>query len=205
MKTLLAIPNDGFICAETVQSLFTAGYKFDFLQNHVSKLTLNFNVLLCHAMNNNYEYFIMLHNDIVPVEFNWMKELISILEDYDLDILGVNNAIKNNEGLTSTAIEGRNISIVEAAKKDILFNENLDINTGLMIIKLSNKFKKLVQLSQLRFRVEDTIEFNNEKFQANGVLTEDWLFSRDCIKLGLNVASTSLIKTAHLGNAFYTT
>lgn len=65
------------------------------------------NVLLCNALNLREEHgltwFALLHADIAPEHF-WLDKLITEAEKHDADMMSVVVPIKDQKGLTSTAI-----------------------------------------------------------------------------------------------------
>ena len=72
-----------------------------------SVLTRAFNLLYAHALNerrNGTSHFCLLHDDIVPEPF-WLDEMLRLMERHDADVLSVVVPIKNEKGLTSTALD----------------------------------------------------------------------------------------------------
>lgn len=190
--------------------------------------THNFNMNYCTAYNarrteknpDGFTHFAMLHDDVQPLQPDWMECLYRILSANDLDVLSAVIAIKDDRGLTSTGFDTdlwkpRRITTYELLNKlpptitnrDVpsYFGEgndkmqgpsgNLIINTGLMLMRLDRPWSDKV-----------VFQFRNEVWTLpDGRLCpefepEDWRFSRFLARKGAHFGATREIATLHHGN-----
>lgn len=86
----------------------TSKYRAIYLIGQGSLLAANCNTLWAAALNvqkeHGIKWFAMLHSDIAP-EQNWVDKLIEIAERENADLLSALVPIKDQSGITSTAIE----------------------------------------------------------------------------------------------------
>lgn len=68
-----------------------------------------FNRLWCNAVNEGYEYFAMLHGDVVPEPY-WLDKLHEIMQARGVDVVSVMVPIKTASGFTSTGIDNPELS-----------------------------------------------------------------------------------------------
>src|SRR5689334_10761696 len=70
----------------------------------------NFNSLWCKALNSRerdgWTHFAMIHSDVLPEEW-WLDTLLVEMARAHADVLSVVLAIKDNRGVTSTALQDR--------------------------------------------------------------------------------------------------
>jgi len=183
----------------------------------LSALPHNFNTGWCVALNivhlgERVDYFAMLHADIAP-EPGWLSKLIEEMEDKQLDVLSAVSPIKNNLGLTSTAIDNNErdtwrpmcrLTMKEVFDLPETFTEDdlpgpLLINTGCWVVKWNQDWCK-----QVHFEFNDRIVFNTAlnrympEFEP-----EDWCISRMFNDLGLRVGATRKVRLAHYGDREY--
>ena len=222
------ITHDGRIDMSSATALYvTASEKYPVLVQvqQSSLLAKNCNELWCDALNkrakHNFKWFAMLHSDVRP-EANWLDKLIELAEEHDADMLSVALPIKDERGLTSTAISSffdkRSASVRLTQKQlkalpetfnwfDVMENFTTDqlkspgsfllANTGCMVVRLDKPFSE-----QLYFTISDRIEQLEGIFKAF-VEPEDWFFSRRVQELGGLVMVTTAIKALHVGNMAY--
>ena len=113
MKLLLAMPSgSGYPHYRASRALYHAqgpipGVNVDIVVSVMSALAHNFNRVWTKALNEKYDYFAMLHDDVVP-EDGWLARLHDILTFKKYDMLSCVIRIKNDTGDTSTAT-GRRI------------------------------------------------------------------------------------------------
>lgn len=108
---LLGCPTyDGSLNSLTAQSIFATAAREHRVFTAVadfSLVSLNCNRLWCQALNtreaNQLEWFAMLHADVAPEPW-WLDKLIAEAERNDADLLSAVVPIKDERGLTSTAI-----------------------------------------------------------------------------------------------------
>ena len=207
------------------QALYLYGARRDNLVTDVKTRSLSllaycFNNLWCDALNDKtYDYFLLMHADIVPcAPTGWISKLIQEAHGYDL--LSALVPVKNQDGLTSTAMESaehptpRRLSLHEANQLPTTFTardvakvygweqhaeQRLLLNTGLMLMDLRRNRDKW---EQMYFRITDRIEKRNGKFVPL-VDPEDWDFSRQAHAQGLKVAVTRAVTLLHNGSADY--
>jgi len=183
----------------------------------MSLLTFSFNDLWAKALNARNEHgidrFVMLHSDIQPLASSWIDDLLDELNRTDADVLSAVIAIKDHNGLTSTAIDThlfrpRRLTFTEIAELPETFgghdlaciheegegcNVDLLINTGLMAIRFDHPW-----VEQACFSFTDRIVKRDGKYIAE-IEPEDWKFSRWCHSQGLKVLATKKIKASHFG------
>lgn len=165
----------------------------------------------------NADWFLIWHSDIVPEPF-FVDKMVDIAEAKKADILSVVVPIKDEKGLTSTALDEpvgdvpldwrvRRLTMSEVLGKEPVNGEileptftrpNLLVNTGLFLLRLSVPWR-----DQIRFHFEDQIIRVHGRRKAV-VMPEDWGFSRDARKLGCNsIWATREIRVEHKGAATY--
>lgn len=177
-----------------------------------SLLAANFNALWVSALNQAIrgggpDYFAMQHADIQPQDW-WLDDLIVELEANDLDVLGVVAPIKDDNGLTSVALDRPDkdtwrpmcrLTTDEIRNLPQTFTShhvghNLLINTGLWVCRFDPDWAKKVH-----FTVNDRIVRMTDGSFIAQVEPEDWFFSRICHEIGLQVGVTRKIRLEHIG------
>lgn len=174
-----------------------------------------FNQLLRQALDTDCDYFVMLHSDLGTSEPDWVFKLINLLETNQLDVISAVAPIKNNQGLTSTAVDNREffprrLTLSEInAGPEVLTNDvcksmhgsALLINTGMMMWRMET-LKKCVPEFAFEFHDgwlampdETGGRRLNPYFQP-----EDWLMSRFLDRKGIAYAATRAIATLHEGS-----
>lgn len=189
-----------------------------YLPHGSSLLAKNFNALWGEGISGGYDYFIMLHSDIVP-EDGWGQKLIDLIETHQADTVSVAMPIKSDKGWTSCGIGDHcnkwsplfRFTMKQLAKLPGTFtpddigwrNYPLVWNTGCWIADVrkpwcfrTNHAGELLA----RFQVNDRIRFNKEtgKLTVQGE-SEDWYFSRILYDLGCKCMVTREIKARHYG------
>jgi len=110
-KVLIGSPNhDGRMDADGAAALYclpsNQKHECHAVNKTSSLLTLNCNVLWCHALNaraDGFTWFAMLHSDIRPDNY-WVDTLIDEAEKYGADMVSAVVPIKDPRGLTSTGL-----------------------------------------------------------------------------------------------------
>lgn len=215
MKIYFGLPShNGQIHADLIgafikSSLKGLAHKFN-VQSY-SALCYNFNKLFCNALNertSGITHFLLLHADLVPQDFGWLDKMADIMEREKADILSVIAPIKNNTGITSTAldepVEGnydhtfrpRRLTLHELHKDypKTFTHPKLLVNTGCMLVDLRKDW-----VEKIWFRFEDGILRNTKGQFIPTVAPEDWLFSRDAKALGAKIVATREIEVIHHG------
>lgn len=197
MKVFLGIPSAGTHVTESLNGILVCTKEHDVMYDYAvsSNLCYNFNLLWCHMLKQEVDYFAMLHADIEVPSF-WIDTLIEKMGDND--VLSVFSPIKDNTNRTSTALQGKD-KVTNILCSDVgnypeiiteeITGEKLLINTGCMLVKVGEWCKHFPG-----FTVENRIEHGVPR-----TVTEDWLFSNWCNKKGLKVAATSAINLTHYG------
>lgn len=113
---------DGQLHHGTARSLYATACRNRHVQvfvNSGSLLNDNCNKIWTTALNNRdnmgAEWFGLLHADMEPEPF-WLDKLISEAEKYDADFLSACIALKDNRGLTSTAIASEDGDLEQAGR-----------------------------------------------------------------------------------------
>ena len=196
--------------------------------NNMSLLAQNFNALLCQALNLKEKlgltHFVLMHADVCPQDADWLTRLLAIQEDEGVDVLSCVIPIKDGRGLTSTALDlpnsgpvayrQRRLTTTEVLSLPATFNAEtaarriegfpgdvhptLLLNTGLMSIRLDAPW-----LPGVRFTINDAIQTDSDGMFVPRVEPEDWNFSRQLSKLGVQVAATRELDILHVGHKDY--
>lgn len=217
-KVFIGIPtHDSRLDAGCAKSLIFHGVQDSILCFHGSSLLAhNFNTLLCNAIASGAEYFCLMHADVEPMEANWLKKLIWILEREKYSVLSVASPIKDASGDTSTALmrDGHDVERIPVAwtfERDegvtemfpdtfangFMKGETLMVNTGLMLIKLSGINPVLNY-----FTITDAIQLVDGKYIPRN-LPEDWNFSLMLARDGIRYGVTREILINHIGQKAY--
>lgn len=179
-----------------------------------SLLGQTFNGLWCTALNQrgrfDIRYFAMLHSDIEP-EAYWIDKLIAELVTHDADVVSAVIPIKDDRGLTSTAVENpadpwhveRRLTMREVEQLPTTFGiadlgyadgRALLVNTGCWVCRFDSPW-----VEEVCFSIRDRIERSpNGTFRA-AVQPEDWRFSRWLNERGLKAMATRAVKAHHVG------
>ncbi len=177
-----------------------------------SLLSRVFNGLWTKALQQQEQFhithFAMLHADIVPA-VGWLDTLLEEQQRTGADILSVVVPIKNEKGLTSTAIDSkddpwaieRRITMTEAMALPATFSaadcgfpdRALLLNTGCWIADLRKPWCK-----QVAFNIKDRIHEGQPQ-----TMSEDWDFSRQVHALGGKLLATRKVRVEHVGSLNY--
>jgi len=185
-----------------------------------SLLANAYNHIWCHALNvrkeHNMKWFAILHADIRPEDF-WADKLIAEAEKYDADVMSAVVPIKENSGVTSTAIGTSNHyqragrltqkQILHPDSKETFSIEDvypndfeqyrLLVNTGCFVCRIDKPW-----CENVHFTINDRIIKFDGKYMAQ-VEPEDWFFSRRVAEEGGLVMATRKVKLEHLGGRSY--
>jgi hypothetical protein len=170
------------------------------------------------AGQSGFDYFAMLHADVVP-EPNWLDVLVGEIEKYNLDVIHAVCAMKEPKGRTSTAIAYsgdpwqplRRITVRELAKLWPTFTvgivrEQLEPaayallpNTGCLLLKMGDWLQNFPG-----FEIRDRLIFGpspgrSESHWQAWTVSEDWNFGFWCAANGVKVGATSKVTTRHIG------
>jgi hypothetical protein len=185
-----------------------------------SMLCESFNGGVAAAKNGKFDDFTMIHSDIVA-DPGWLVLLMTARESVDADVCNAVARIKDDRGVTSTAIaystdimdRKRRLTVRECAQlpetftiedvRRVLDPEALLLlpNPGLLSIRMGEWFYKWPG-----FRTESFVEHvaDGDFYRAKEI-SEDWLFGYYCHEHGIRVAATTAVKTDHIGRKKYST
>jgi GT2 family glycosyltransferase len=135
--------------------------------------------------------------------------MVRLLQEHKADVLSVVIPIKNEKGLTSTALDVgigdedshwrvKRLTLTEIYNdyEPTFTHEKLLVNTGLMLVDLRKPW-----VENVWFAFEDKIIPDPKvpgNFKAVGV-SEDWFFSRRARELGAKLYATREISVLHSG------
>lgn len=215
-RVFLGVPTlpAGGVGAHTVHSIVKSNLSRRDVHIRVggtSLLTFDFNSLMATALNGtnrgSFDWFVMLHADIAPADDDWLDKLIDTALFMDLDVLSAIIPIKDKNGLTSTALDTHGWRPVRFTMKQIESlpdtftgewcrkNHGYDLllNTGLMVIKMSDWCDRLV------FGFGNTIIKDDDGKYIAYVEPEDWRMSRWLNRNGLRIGATKAVRALHTG------
>jgi GT2 family glycosyltransferase len=232
---LCSLTHDGKLDHRMAGVFFTAATKqqaqCDIYVKPSSLLAATCNEFWAKAQNDGgYEWFAMLHADIVP-EPGYLDKLIALAEEHQADIMSAVVPIKGPAGSTSTAISGKDVFTrttrlmtrqlynpafpktfdIEAACKGLnnLGYEIFDPGyLGVPVYLLINTGCMVVRLKRpwckfAWFSMHDTIVEGPGGMISNLVESEDWFFARTAAEAGARVMATTEIHLEHLGTMSY--
>lgn len=181
-----------------------------------SVITVTFNTLWCGFRNQDkaaraapdgrpLAYFAMLHDDVVP-DAGWLDVLIGILEkNPDVDLVSAVVPIKDDRGLTSTAVDGvtgddwgpRRLTMAEVCALPPTFSAadvggELLLNSGCWVARFDAPW-----VPKVCFRQQDRIVELASGDVAPQTMTEDWDFTRQVRAAGGKVLATRAVGLYH--------
>jgi len=170
-----------------------------------SLLASAFNLCWVEALNrraNNppVTHFLLMHADIVPVDFDWFQQLWEQFEKNNCQVLSAAVPIKNDLGLTSIGMESdnlwrpRRLTVSEILDREVTWTDpNVLVNTGMLLVDFTKPW-----VEKVCFTINDRITKPNGKWQVD-VEPEDWNFSRQCRALGVPLHVTRRVAISHMG------
>lgn len=149
------------------------------------------------------KYFAMIHDDIKP-QRGWLDTLVAELEHTGADIVSAVVPIKDNRGLTSTAVDDtgdewnpRRLTLSEVFNLPVTFGDAdvggpILLNTGLWVCRFDRPWCERVY-----FRQQDRIvRLSDGKFVPE-TKPEDWDFSRQVRGHGGKLLATRVVSLDH--------
>jgi hypothetical protein len=216
-KVLLVIPNRGTIEQRLAMSLMQCAKKqkiFKVLSLTSSVLPHTFNMLWAEGLNlrKEFDYFIMVHDDIVPKDAFWVDVLVAEFERISRNgpakFLSVVQAIKDEEGYVSTAIMNpetrqlRRLTTTEVMTlpvtfrgEDVVNGHCLLPNSGLFICDFRQKWVEQVCFND---RCKIFRDEADGKWKAQAY-TEDWDMGAQLHQHGVEVYCTRVVPCVHVG------
>lgn len=228
-KVMLAVPSSGTLCEESAQVSWLASLKHEVFRHPCTRGVLNFNMLLCEALNagqeGRYTHLAMMHTDIQVVEdesgLRWVDRLIEELDAHDLDFVSTPIAIKDHRGLTSSGIGNpadrwspfRRLTVAELGRLPVTFtaadvgypDKFLLHNEALCVFDLRKPvWYTPVQGPDGLAHARCMFHLNEDIVLVDGKWhhrqeTEDWSFSRHIWLAGAKTAISRRVKVIHFG------
>lgn len=180
-----------------------------------SLLAMNMNVLWCDALNRRLggravDYFAMQHADVEPAD-GWLDAMAGEMEARGLDVLSAVVPLKDERGLTSTAVArpdgdpwgvARRLTMSDVYGLPETFTSAdvggpLLVNTGLWVCRFGPWADRVL------FTINDRIVRDPAGRYRPESESEDWYVSRLFHSLGLRVGATRLVQLGHRGPAVY--
>lgn len=192
-----------------------------------SLLAHNFNQLWCEALNlrksHSLTHFVMLHDDIIPTQKNWVEILHQELIAHNADVMSVIVPQKGPTGLTSTAWEEtteiecesmifpagalekkqvfkdswacRRMTMQEVFKYPETFTmPGILVNSGCFIADIRKPWAE-----KILFTIMDLIIKKADGMFYPLVLSEDWNFSKQVRREGGKIYATRKVEVSHRG------
>ena len=210
LKLFLALPNYGHQRHNTVQILkaFVGPRPFAEVypeEQCLSLLAYAFNTLWVHALaerKNGLTHFLLLHADIVPYDDDWLSQLYHEMERVGAQVLAAVSPLKGPSGLTSTALDGtplRRFTMTEImAQPETFTHPDLLINTGMLLVDMRADW-----VEQIAFTIKDGISKNPDGSYTVLCASEDWDFSRQARRLGVQLWATRKVRLCHVGQGYF--
>lgn len=211
-SVFLALPSRGSVITPLATALFKTGKTnvYGIRSHSCSLLTLTFNSLWCMALNeraNGITHFAMIHDDVWPVGDAWLDDLMREHRACGADVTSVTIPIKDDRGLTSTAILHRptrrmkRLTMTEVCSLPPTFDATsfgaecvILPNTGLWVCDFTKPW-----VEDVCFTMRDRIFKGIDNKWVPQCFGEDWGFGVQLAEHGLRVCATSAVKVAHQG------
>ena len=206
---------------QTPQDQLDPAERTAIMRSHASSsvLPLTFDMLWCGALNGfergEVTHFAMIHDDVIP-QSNWLGILIEELDKYEADIVSAIIALKDERGLTSTAIDEtgdpwnpRRLSFTEVFREAETFTHpKILLNSGLWVCDLSRDWvrRTLAHPDGRTALVASFVQRNRiVRDKTTGhwmpqMRSEDWEFCRAARNAGATkLYATRRVKVIHEG------
>lgn len=152
--------------------------------------------------HNAITHWLMIHADVFPLSTNWLGMMFYEMQQANAQVLSVCLPIKNEQGLTSTALESgddwrpRRLTTAEMQERPETWTDpELLINTGLMLVDFRSEWVR-----DICFTIKDRIVCHGVGQYEAQVIPEDWDFSRQLRARGVPFAVTRKVVAAHIGD-----
>lgn len=177
-------------------------------------------VALSYHKHGILDYFCVHHADVEVRTHGWVDVMVDEMRRVGAAILSAVIAIKDDQGITSTAVEGdtiwtpRRLSLVECHSLPQTFSaadtpwpdRALLVNTGLVLFDLSRpEFYAANDDGSLQFLFEekDRIIPGDDGMYRAEMASDDWNLSRTAYRHGLPVYATWKVHVEHWGSATF--
>lgn len=212
----VGVPSRGQMAVGTATALLQMGRTRVYVVRTYcsSLLTLTFNRLWVAALNERarFTHFVMLHDDVVPLEAGWLDVLVREQRAARADVLSCVIPIKDERGLTSTAVWDRRanamrrLTMHEAAALPPTFDAAAAgypgwyvlPNTGLWICDFTRPW-----VERVCFTIRDKNFRGPSGEWQTQCFGEDWDFGVQCAELGVRVCATRSVAIVHKGGFDY--
>lgn len=231
-KVYLCLPYSYSIEPEARDAFDTAADGWERTGEHLGNLQLrssrirssmlceSFNGGVVNAKNWPADEFAMIHSDMAA-DPGWLAPLISARVAVDADICNAVVPIKDDRGVTSTAVgysadwteRKRRLTVreclslpetftIEDVQREIDPEAKLLLpNPGCMVMRCGEWF-----FTWPGFRTESYVEYvADEGYYRAREISEDWLLGYYCYKHGIKVAATTAVQPEHIGRKKYST
>ena len=185
------------------------------MRPRASLLAHAFNLAVVYALNEKYDYFGLLHGDVLPDKW-WIDSLLDAKESSGVEVVHAISPIKDDRGLTSTALgysddafaPVRRLTVTELQGLPDVFtiadiNERLDPdathllpNTGCILMRANTWLRGFTG-----FTIDDRIIRGDGEWGLD-VCPEDWNFGHWCAKNGVSVGASKM-RIRHVGHHTY--
>ena len=177
-----------------------------------------FNILLTQALDardrGEVTHLAMIHQDLIPIDGQWLNRLYAEMVDNDLQVISAVAAIKNDEGKTSCATGPADdpwtvrkyVKICDRLQMPQTFSsetvcrdgEVLLINTGCMLADLW-----LPCWDDFAFNFVCRIGRDKDGNRQAQFRPDDWEMSRHLHRNGVRYGATWAVRLDHAGAKFY--
>lgn len=211
VKPYLAIPSrDGRLdCRHLTVFVHTAcaypGIAFD--SQALSLLVLNFNTLYANALNareQGFTHFVLLHDDIVPMQTDWLQRMLAEMETHQLDVLSAVVVIKGTDRISCGTYDGKESFGMTfkdfGADRTWVNNDDpiLLVNSGCLVVDIRKPWVDDFCFTSADHIVKDA----DGKYRAIAE-SEDYRMSVWLAKRGIRYGATSKVPVYHIGRCDY--
>lgn len=181
------------------------------LKHGSSMTTRTFNMLWCDALNARADHpithFAMIHDDVCPGD-EWLDAMLEELEASGADMISAVIPIKDNHGLTSTAVDTgdpwlvRRLCLNEVFSMPVTFSvrdvpwaetdDYLLPNTGLFVCRFDQPW-----VEKIAFKFQNRIVRMPDGSFASQDIPEDWDMGRQLHALDRKVVCTRKVRLEH--------
>lgn len=217
-SVFVALPNRGTVAAGTAMALLRTGATpiHSVTPRSTSLLTLTFNALWCAALNQSPRpsHFVMLHDDVIPCDPGWVDVLVAELGRSRADVLSACVPIKDDRGLTSTALmnpatgEMVRLTVREALGLPRTFDAAAAGRPGWAVLPNTGlwacRFAGEAWVEKVCFTARDRVFRDPADGQWKAqCYSEDWDFGAALHAMGRRACATTAVRAVHRGEFEY--